>query len=415
MSATENLAIDLEHLKKNIRALGEIGYNPETKGVNRQGLTKPDMEGREWLMDQFRAEGLEPVMDGACNVICRYGDPDKPAVVIGSHIDSVPDGGLFDGTLGVLAGLECLRAIKNAAVELKHPVEVVAFSEEEGRFGGMFGAQAFCGTISPDWIESVQDTDGIYLKNEMKALGLDPMDALTAYRDPETIKAFLELHIEQGPVLDNMGRSIGIVEGITGVFDWTVRLIGEANHSGTTPMEVRRDAFLGLCDFAHEFSRIISEDGSPTSRLTIGKVELKPGFSHVVPGEVEFSLSGRDINEDVMHTLANACRKVLSAIGREKNLMFEYEQKSWIAPKYCDSEMVKMIKKIAEKNGHEPVLMPSGAGHDAQQMTDITPTGLIFVPSVAGISHAPQEWTNWSDIDKGSNLLLHSCLELATK
>ena len=405
--------INIERLRNDLQTIGNIGFDPETKGINRIGFSKADYEGRQWLMDQFRREGLEPYMDGACNVVCRYGDADKPSVIIGSHTDSVPDGGMFDGTLGVMAGLEVLRTVKDNDIKLDYPLEIVSFSEEEGRFGGMFGVQSFCGQIDPSWIQSVQDTDGIYLKDEMEALGLNPLDALQACREPESIHAYLELHIEQGPVLDNMKRTIGIVEGITGVFDWTVRLIGEANHSGTTPMGERRDAFLGLCDFAHEFSRIISEDGSDISRLTIGKVELKPGFSHIVPGEVQFSLSGRDLDEDIMHNLASACRKVLSSIAREKNLMFEYEEKSWIPPKYCDPGLVKMLKKQAEKLGHEPHLMPSGAGHDAQFMSDITRAGMIFVPSVGGISHSPKDWTNWHDIERATNLLLHGAVELA--
>lgn len=413
MSKSDTLNVDIKRLRADMRELGNIGYNEGTHGINRPGLSKTDYEGRLWLMEKFREEGLEPYMDGACNVICRYGDPDKPSVMLGSHIDTVPDGGLFDGTLGVLAGLECMRTIKNNNVDLKYPVEVVAFSEEEGRFGGMFGVQSLCGLIDPNWIGSVHDIDGVYLKDEMRALGLDPMDALNAYREPETIHAYLELHIEQGPVLDRMNRSIGVVEGITGVFDWTVRLIGEANHSGTTPMNERKDAFLGLCDFAHEFSRIISEDGSDISRLTIGKVEIKPGFSHIVPGEVEFSLSGRDLDEEIMHNLANSCRKVLSAIAREKELMFEYEEKSWISPKRCSPKMIEIIKKCAENLDRKPLLMPSGAGHDAQFMSDITDAGLIFVPSVNGISHSPKEWTNWKDVERGANVLLHSCLEVA--
>ncbi len=407
-----SLHINIERLRNDLTDINRIGYNEETQGMNRIGFSKADYDGRLWLMERMKAEGLSPYMDGACNVICRYGAPDKPAVVIGSHTDTVPDGGMFDGALGVLSGLEVLRVIKEHDIQLNYPLEVISFSEEEGRFGGMFGVQSLCGLIDPVWIQSVQDTNGVYLKDEMRALGLDPMDALQAYREPESIHAYLELHIEQGPVLDNMGRTIGIVEGITGVFDWTVRLIGEANHSGTTPMSERRDAFLGLCDFAHEFSRIISEDGSDISRLTIGKVEIKPGFSHIVPGEVQFSLNGRDLSEDVMHNLATSCRKVLSSIARENHLMFEYEEKSWIAPKHCDPDMIKLLTKQAEKLGRKPHLMPSGAGHDAQFMSDITKTGMIFVPSVGGISHSPKEWTHWSDIEHGANVLLHSVLEL---
>lgn len=414
MSTKSALKIDIKRLRKDIQALSKIGYNGETRGITRQGLTRADYEGRQWLMEQFRKIELEPTMDGACNVICRHGDSRKPSVILGSHLDTVPDAGMFDGILGVLAGLECLRTIKENGIHLKRPVEVVAFSEEEGRFGGMFGVQAFCGNISPEWIEIARDADGFLLRDEMRKLGMNPQDALTAYREPESIHAYLELHIEQGPVLDDMKRSIGIVEGISGVFDWNIRIIGAANHAGTTPMENRRDAFLGLSDFAHEISRIIAENGTELSRLTIGKVNIKPGFVHVVPGEVEFTLTGRELDEAVMWELAAACRKVLSAIARQNNLMFEYEEKSWLPPKYCSPQIMDVIRQNTEKLGYKYHTLPSGAGHDAQFMADITDAGMIFVPSVGGISHSPKEWTNWADIEKGANVLLHSCLELAT-
>lgn len=413
MEKYTDLRIDIERLRKDLQELSKIGYDPETRGINRIGLSKADYEGRLWLMEQFKSLGLKPYMDGACNVICRYGDSDKPAVMMGSHLDTVPNGGIFDGSLGVMSAYECMRVIKENNIKLSHPIEVIATSEEEGRFGGMFGVQALCGKVSPDWLESVKDNNGIALKDELINLGLDPMEALNAYRDPRQIKAFLELHIEQGPVLDSMHRSIGVVEGISGVFDWSVRLIGEANHSGTTPMNARKDAFLALSDFAHEFSRIISEDGSEDSRLTIGKIELKPGFSHVVPGEVVFTLNGRDPSEEVMHNLANSCRKVLSSIARETQLMFEYEEKSWLSPTDCSKSIAKVFESNAKKLGYDPHRMPSGAGHDAQFMSEVTDAGIIFVPSVRGISHSPKEWTNWPDIEKGTNVLLHSCLQLA--
>lgn len=406
-------SINLERLKSDLCDLHKIGYDPETHGVTRKGLSKEDYEGRLWFMEKCREIGLDPYMDGACNVIARYGDPDKPAVILGSHIDTVPDGGQFDGNLGVLAGLECIRVIKENNIELNHPIEVVAFSEEEGRFGGMFGVQSMCGFITPEWIETVHDADGIYLKDEMIALGLDPLEALNAYRDPKNIKAFLEIHIEQGPVLESTKTDIGIVEGITGVFDCTVRLIGEANHSGTTPMEERKDAFLGLCDFGHEFPNIIEQVGSDISRLTIGKAEILPGFTHIVPGKVEFSFSGRDLCPDILKNLADTSREKLSEIARNKGLMFEFEENSWLEPQACNSEIIDVIENSCQDLGLSYKKMPSGAGHDTQFMAKVAPAGLIFVPSVGGISHSPKEWTHWADVEKGANVLLSACLLLA--
>ncbi len=366
-------------------------------------------------MGYFRDNGLKTHMDGAGNVCGRLGDSDKPAILIGSHLDSVPAGGMFDGALGVIAGLECLRVIQEQQIPLDHPVEVIATSEEEGRFGGMLGAQALTGALTLSWLEKAADPNGQTLQEAMANRGLDYHQAMHVRREPESMKAFLELHIEQGPVLEASGNTIGVVEGISGVFKWLVKLIGKADHAGTAPMNLRSDAFTGLADFAHEIQRIIDENGTDKSRLTIGHVDLKPGYAHTVPGEADFTLVGRDMSAEVMKELADSCRKTLSAIARRRRLMFEYEQMSWLEPKYCSPEIIDLIEKHSKSLGYSYQLMPSGAGHDAQFFTDVTPTGMIFIPSVGGVSHAPDEWSHWLDVEKGCNLLLASLLELAGK
>lgn len=406
-------SIDVERVERDLYRLAEFGYNKDEKSVYRQGFTDADWEARQWLLDYFQSHGLTAHMDGAGNVCGRYGDSDKPAVLVGSHLDSVPAGGIFDGTLGVIAGLECLRVIQEHKISINHPIEVIATSEEEGRFGGMLGSQALTGALTLDWLEHAADPSGQTLKEAMSKYGLDHHQALRARRDPNTIKAFLELHIEQGPVLEANGNTIGVVEGISGVFKWLIRLIGKAAHAGTAPMDLRSDAFMGLADFAHEIERIIDENGTDKSRLTVGCAELKPGYAHTVPGEADFTLVGRDMSEEVMRELADSCRKVLSAIARRRGLMFEYQEMSWLEPKTCSSEMVGLVEKHTRNLGYSYQIMPSGAGHDAQFFTDITPTGMIFIPSIGGISHAPDEWSHWSDVEKGCNVLLNTLLELA--
>ncbi|TNE62619.1 MAG: Zn-dependent hydrolase [Alphaproteobacteria bacterium] len=405
--------VTLARIEKDLLALSRFGYNETDKGVYRQGFTDVDMEARRWMMQQFEAAGMTARMDGAGNVIGRYGPDDKPAVLIGSHLDSVPAGGIFDGTLGVVAGLECVRTIIENDIALAHPIEVIGTSEEEGRFGGMLGAQALTGSITPDWLESAHDPSGLKLKDAMAKQGLNHLDVLHAYKDPDDIKAFLELHVEQGPVLEAAHKTIGVVEGISGVFKWLVRLIGKADHAGTAPMNMRSDAFLGVAEFAHEIQRIINEEGTERSRLTIGRVELKPGFPHTVPGEVEFTLVGRDLEPEVMKALSNACRRVLSSIARKHRLMFEYEQMSWLEPMPCSSPIVDLVEKHTKQRGYSYMRMPSGAGHDTQFFAGVTDAGLIFVPSVGGVSHAPDELTHWVDIEKGANLLLDCVIELA--
>tara|TARA_B100001939_G_scaffold310221_1_gene291958 strand:+ start:13250 stop:14488 length:1239 start_codon:yes stop_codon:yes gene_type:complete len=408
--------ISVKRIEQDLYDLSRFGYNENDQGVYRQGFSEADMQARHWLMEKMQQEGMTARLDGAANVIGRYENDtnrDKPAVMIGSHLDSVPAGGIFDGTLGVMAGLECVRVIRENAIDLSHPIEVVATSEEEGRFGGMLGSQAISGGITPDWLETAYDPSGETLKDAMARWDMDIHDVLHAYRHPDELKAFLELHIEQGPVLEARQIPIGVVDCISGVFKWVIHLRGKASHAGTAPMDMRSDAFMGAADFAHEIPRIIEEDGTDRSRLTIGRIELKPGFPHTIPGEAEFTIVGRDTCAEVMTNLANSCRRVLSAIARRHGLMFEYEEMSWLDPKSCDPDMVGLLKSKAEARGYKYLQMPSGAGHDTQFMTDITKAGLIFVPSVGGISHAPDEMTHWVDIEKGANLLLDAVLELA--
>ena len=407
--------ISVDRIEADILKLSEFGSDKPEKGVYRQGFTDEDFAARHWLMQQMDALGLAVHMDGAGNVFGRLGPMDKPSIMVGSHLDTVPAGGIFDGALGVMTGLECVRTIKDKGIDLDYPVEIVATSEEEGRFGGMLGAQAICGKLTLDWLEEAKDENGVMLKDAMAARNMDYKNALHAYRRPDDVRAFLELHVEQGPVLEARQTTIGIVEGISGVFKWMVKLIGKPDHAGTAPMDMRSDAFLGLADFAHEIQRIIDEEGTDKSRITIGHVELKPGFPHTVPGEVDFTIVGRDLSPEVMEHLADACRRVLSAIARKHRLMFEYEQMSWLEPEYCDEGVVDLIEEKAQARGYSHMRMPSGAGHDVQFFTRLTRAGLIFVPSVKGISHAPDEWTHWVDIERGANLMLDCILELATE
>lgn len=407
--------INLDRVKNTLLELSHIGFNPDDNGIYRIGLSEADMAARRWLMDILAAEGFSPYMDAAANVFGRYGAADTASVTVGSHLDSVPAGGMFDGALGVVAGLEVLRVCKEQGVRTRYPIELVATSEEEGRFGGMFGAQAIAGQLTPEFVLNAHDADDVRLADSLTAVGLTPLESLAARRRPESMRAFLELHVEQGPVLEQSGNTIGVVDSISGVFKWIVRLIGKADHAGTAPMNMRSDAFTGLADFAHEIPRIIGEDGTDRSRLTVGKVDLRPGNPHTIPGEAVFTVVGRDSDEAVMTELAHSCRKALSAIARRHNLMFEYEQTSWLAPVDCHSDIVDLIERHARGMGLKYQRMPSGAGHDTQFMTEIAPAGMIFVPSVGGVSHAPDEWTHWHDVEAGTSLLLQAVLDLASR
>lgn len=406
--------INFARLKQDIQALAGIGRDDEDNGIYRMAFSAGDMLARAWLQQRIEDAGLQGYIDGAANIHARLGwDGIHRSVMTGSHLDTVPRAGHLDGALGVLAGLECLRTIQEQGLPLKYPLESVAFSDEEGRFGHMFGSQAICGKLTPDSILQARDLQGIHLVDAMREHGLDAMDALQAQRNPNSLHAFVELHIEQGPVLDRQRLHIGVVDAIAGLFKWQVRLIGEANHAGTTPMTMRRDAFQGLAELSGEIPRVLEENGTPRSVATIGRVQLFPAAANVVPGRAEFSLEVRDTDPLVLEQLADAFRRSLSAIARRRELMFEFDVMSELAPVKCDCGIVDTIASLCREMGVNATRMHSGAAHDTQIMSGITRAGMIFVPSKEGRSHSPSEWTAWEDIEIGANMLLNTLCRLA--
>lgn len=412
----QTIRVNFDRLQRELLELGEIGQD-SSGGLYRMAFTEADMEARAWLRARIEEAGLEASIDGAANVWGRRNghDPDAPAVVIGSHLDSVPNGGKLDGALGVLIGLECLRRIQEEGIKTKVPVEVVAFSDEEGRFGGLLGSQAVAGKLNPEMLQTARDLSGVRLTDAMRKHGFDPFGALAARRDPRTVGAYLEVHIEQGPILDEAGIPIGLVEEITGLFKWSVRLSGIANHAGTTPMAMRRDPLMGLAEFAGEIPRILEEHGSGESRATIGKVDLVPGVANTIPAEVVFSLDVRDIGSEPLEELHGGFRRVLSAIARRRKLMFDFQILSRVEPVPCAASLVDLIEETAAELRLPALRMPSGAAHDAQIIGKIAPIGMIFVPSREGRSHSPAEWTAWKDIEGGANVALQTILKLACR
>jgi len=409
--------VDVQRIKRDLLELAAIGQDPTSRGIFRMAFTDADMEARRWLQDRIRDAGLEVSVDGAGNISGLLPAADRhrgPRWLVGSHIDTVPCAGALDGALGVVVGLECLRRMVEQGLRPTVPIELVALSDEEGRFGGMFGSEALTGRLTLEQLHTATDLDGHRLWDALQRAGLQPLAALDAQRDPRDLLGYLELHIEQGPVLDRRGIPIGIVEHITGLFKWSVSLHGVANHAGTTPMDMRQDAFMGLADFAHELPRIIEENGSERSRATIGRAQILPGSANTVPGLVEFSLDVRDTASEVLQELALACRKALSAIARRRGLKFDFQQQSWIEPVACSPAMVDRLAAAAETLGLPNLRMPSGAAHDAQIIASVAPVAMLFVPSRDGLSHSPAEWTNWTDIEAGGNVLLTTLLELAT-
>lgn len=414
MSAEPPLVVDFSRLKSDVETLAKIGRGAD-HGIYRMAFSEGDMAARAWLHGRIEAAGLECRQDGAANLFGYLpGKKDCPSVMTGSHIDTVPGAGHLDGALGVLCGLEALRVIAERDLPLVRPLELIAFSDEEGRFGGMFGSQALAGELTPEAIHTARDAEGISLVEAMAVHGLDATHALAAARPPESLHAFVELHIEQGPVLDGEGVPIGVVEGITGLRRWEVRLNGVANHAGTTPMAQRVDAFKGLAEFAMRLDGLLAEHGGPSSVATIGHVELVPGAANVIPGEARFTLEFRDTDAQWLDRLAENFARTLSDIGHERGLHLAFDEISTMAPVPCDKGLAGLIEAVARELAYPSRRMVSGAAHDTQKMAAIGAAGMIFVPSRQGRSHSPAEWTAWGDIEAGANVLLNTLYRLAS-
>ncbi len=409
------LQVNFQRLQDDIDTLSQIGREQD-HGLYRMAFSDHDMEARNWLLSRIKEARLDTHVDEAANVHARYQwDGKRPSVITGSHIDTVPGAGPLDGAMGVLAGLECLRRISEENIQLAYPLESIAFSDEEGRFGGMLGSQAISGQLTPGDIFNARDLHGEMLSDVLNDRGYSAQNILRAQRRPDSIHAYIELHIEQGPVLDRQSLSIGLVDGIAGLLRWNIRLIGEANHAGTTPMNMRRDALQGFAEVATSVNRILEEYGSPRSTATIGRVETLPGAANVVPGQVNFSLDMRDTDMQVLEELSNAFRRAISAIARRHELMFEFDVVSRLEAAQCDAGILDVIADSAKQLNLDYMTLHSGAAHDAQMMARIARTAMIFVPSKSGRSHSPAEWTAWEDIEKGANVLLNTLIKLAGK
>lgn len=404
--------IDITRLRRLLDGVNRFGFNAGTGGFNRIGYSDADMAVRDWFATEMAAAGLRVHRDGVNNVFGRFGPEDVPCAMAGSHLDTVPEGGAFDGALGACVALECVLAMQEAGVEPLTAVVVAATAEEEGRFGGMLGSQAIAGTVTSAWIDQAVDGDGVRLVDAMRAQGLDARDALGCAWPKGSVAAFLELHVEQGPVLERAGCPVGIANGVSGVSVLQVRFDGVANHSGTTPMDMRSDAFAGLSRLGCRIAAVIEENGTDQSRITIGKVALQPNFAHTIPGTAEFSIVVRDTSEPVMQALKAAMLREIRAAADTHGLKTAVAETSWLAPVALDPGLAALLADEAGRLAIPHLDMPSGAGHDAQTMQSLCPSALVFVPSRHGISHAPEEWSDWADIERGAQLMLNALLRL---
>ena len=407
-----DIQVNIERLKQDLEELGRIGRD-EHGGVSRPSFSPADFEARAWLKKKIEEAGLCYRQDGAGNQFGRVEGQGK-TVMAGSHIDTVPNGGMFDGAAGVVTALEAVRRILEEKIPLARPLEVASFTDEEGNLVGDFlGSRAFMGLLDEGEIRNGRTSFGMPFRDVLKRTEFTAEGILAAHKQRPELEAYLELHIEQGPVLEDESMPLGIVERIAGKHYRRCAFVGEPGHAGTTPLELRRDAFLGLADFALKATQHVATKHYG-SMLTIGKAVLHPGSFSVIPGRADFTLEFRSASPEALAAIEKEVFALAEGIASTRGLTFVSRLVDKTTPVTIPPRMLKLLEDECRALGYPSMRLASGAGHDAQILAGACDTGMIFIPSPDGISHAPGERADWGDLEKGANLLLRTIIRLAT-
>ena len=407
------LVINEDRIWQRLEALSAIGHT-KTGGITRLSFTKEEQQAKDIVASYMKEAGLSVRVDEAGNLIGRKEGKNAAAsvVIVGSHLDSVYNGGNFDGPLGVIAAVEALQAMNEQNIETEHPIEVAAFTDEEGaRFSfGMIGSRGIAGTLTAEDLQ-YKDKDGITIAEAMMAAGLNPALVSKSARKQADVKAYVELHIEQGRVLEQQNLPVGIVTGIAGPLWLKLILEGEAGHAGTTPMNLRHDALTAAAKIMIAIETEAAKTGTTVG--TVGQLQVFPGGINVIPNRVEFTLDLRDIDEKVRDGVEEKILQQVREICQLQGINLTVELLQRIAPVPC-SELVQSAAKTAfEELSYENFSLPSGAGHDGMQLKDLCPIGMLFVRSKNGISHNPDEWSSKEDCGHGAIALYKTIVNLA--
>ncbi|MEO6548974.1 MAG: Zn-dependent hydrolase [Ferruginibacter sp.] len=404
--------VNQQRMEKRITELSQFGKDANGRGY-RVAYTKADQEGRDYFMGLMRSAGLDVRIDNAGNIIGkRKGmNPSLKPIAFGSHIDMVPDGGNYDGCVGAIGALELIELLNENKLVTRHPLELIIFSNEEG---GTDGSAAMAGNFSPDALK-LKSQSGLTIGEGIKAIGGNPDNIKAAARTKGDLAAFVELHIEQGGLLEKQKLQIGIVEGIVGIEHWEALVEGFANHAGTTPMNMRSDALLAAAKFIVAVNEEITKvQGRQVG--TVGKIAALPRAFNVIPGKVNLGLEIRDLNYEKIWQLFKSMEQRAKNIETESGTHFTFTyQNNPSKPALTDKSIQDKIMAAVKSLGLTYQYMQSGAGHDAQEMAMIAPVGMIFVPSIGGISHSPKEFTKGTDMANGANVLLQTILAIDQK
>src|SRR6187399_2184939 len=403
------LSVNGQRIEGRIFELAKFGKDASGHGY-RVAYTKGDIEGRAWFMELMKKAGLDPTIDTAGNIIGKRKGKNaslKP-IGFGSHIDMVPDGGNYDGTLGSISALEIIEILNENNVVTEHPLEVIIFGNEEG---GTIGSKAMVGEFTSDGLRQTSQ-GGVTMGEGIKAIGGDPDHIQTCARKKGDIHAWVELHIEQGGILEKEHIQIGVVEGIVGIVHWEVTVEGFANHAGSIPMNMRQDALLAASKFVLAVNEVInSVKGNQVG--TVGKITVQPGAYNVIPGKVVLGLEIRDLSSEKIEMLFREIEKRGATIGKDSKTTISFvRQPNESKPALTNKALQQTIDTSAKALGFSTKFMQSGAGHDSQHIASIAPAAMIFIPSVGGISHSPNEFSTATDMANGANVLLQTILKL---
>jgi N-carbamoyl-L-amino-acid hydrolase len=407
-SGQAQLRVNGARIVEHLNALAEFGRNPQG-GVSRVAYSEADRRGRDYVMGLMRQAKLEVSIDAAGNIIGGRAGSDKtlPPILFGSHVDSVPEGGNYDGNVGSLGAIEVAQILAENSITTRHPLEVIIFQNEEG---GLIGSRAINGELTEKELDLVSRS-GKTIGEGITYIGGDLTKLSGVKRAKGSIAAYLELHIEQGGILENEKFDIGIVEGIVGINWWDVTIEGFANHAGTTAMNNRQDALLGAAKFIEAVNRVVTS--VPGRQVgTVGRIQALPGAPNVIPGKVILSLELRDLDAAKIEMLYEKIRTESDQIAKTSKVKFDFKEINVNIPAPTDARIRNLISESAKELGLSTKQMPSGAGHDAQDMAQLAPVGMIFIPSIGGISHSPKEFSKPQDIENGANVLLHALLKV---
>ncbi|WP_248898233.1 Zn-dependent hydrolase [Haloplanus halobius] len=412
--------VSKDRLREDITETGKFGEVVTEQGHGRTVLTgtEANRQAREYFIDRLEAAGLDVRVDAVGNIVGRWvpesADPTAPAIACGSHIDSVPEGGIFDGVLGVYSGLEAVRALQEAGIELDRPIEVVCFTEEEGaRFSnGVLGSSVASDQRSVEEALELEDDDGVTLESALDDIGFRGSGRL----DASEWDSWLELHVEQGERLQDAGAAVGIVSAITGTIRCSVEIQGEADHSGCTAMADRTDALTAASELVLEVESatkdVVAKNGE-TVVGTVGKLDVSPNAINVVPGRAELGIDIRDIQYGPMEEIVGRVQDCLSELEAERGVGTTFERPYDIAPSKMSDRCNAALQKAVSTIGASALDLHSGAGHDTMHIASVTDTGMLFAPSHGGFSHSPREWTDWDSCATATRVLAAGLADLA--